>query len=180
MNHCGQNRPERLHPCRALWRCQFALVALALVACVEERSGDGAIAFSRDDYIYARVTRVYDGDTFAATTSDNQRIRVRLAEIDAPEKGQPWSNRARRRLTELVDGRDVTIRLFDVDTYGRIVGRIFIDGADVNALLVAEGLAAVYRRYAEDRKLYELEARARDQQLGFWSSDYRPRGAGGN
>ena len=51
---------------------------------------------------------------------------------------------------------------------------------EVPPMLVAEGLAAVYRRYAEDRHLYELEARARDQQLGFWSTNYRPRGAGGS
>ncbi|MDJ0928174.1 MAG: thermonuclease family protein [Gammaproteobacteria bacterium] len=180
MNRAGRSRPESLRSCWPLRTCLAVLLALVLVACVEERGGDGATAFSRDEFIFARVTRVYDGDTFAATTAANQRIRVRLAEIDAPEKGQPWSNRARRRLTELVDGRDVSIRLFDVDTYGRIVGRIFVDDIDVNALLVAEGLAAVYRRYAEDQHLYELEARARRQQLGFWSSDYRPRGAGGS
>lgn len=56
----------------------------------------------------------------------------------------------------------------DVDRYGRTVGRVYVDGTDVNAELVRQGYAWVYRKYAEDPKLYELEEEVRKAERGLW------------
>ncbi len=56
-----------------------------------------------------------------------------------------------------------------VDRYGRIVGRVYVDGIDVNRELVAQGFAWVYRKYSDDAELLELEAQARGKGLGLWT-----------
>ena len=56
-----------------------------------------------------------------------------------------------------------------VDRYGRIVGRVYVDGLDVNRELVAQGFAWVYRKYSKDAELLELEAEARENGLGLWA-----------
>lgn len=159
--------------------CRLLPVLLALllaVGCGGTETAAGTL--NPGDELRLRVIRVFDGDTFLARTADGAELRVRLSEIDAPEKGEPWSNRARDRLRQLIDQREVSIRLFDIDSYRRLVARVYVGDTDVNAVLVREGLAAVYRRYARDPALYELEAQARRAGRGFWRSEYRPRGFG--
>jgi len=56
-----------------------------------------------------------------------------------------------------------------VDRYGRIVGRVYVDGLDVNRELVARGMAWVYRKYSNDPELLRLEAEAREKGLGLWA-----------
>ncbi len=163
----------------ALWLIALTVFTAAQAGCAQPQVDAADQTLPPGDYIYARVERVYDGDTFEAITHHGVRIRVRLAEIDTPEKGEPFSNRARETLQRMVDHDEVAIRLFDIDKYGRIVGRVFADGTDTSAELVRLGLAAVYRRYAKDPQLYKLEAEARKAGRGFWPTKYRPRGARG-
>ncbi len=54
-----------------------------------------------------------------------------------------------------------------VDRYGRIVGRVFVDGIDVNRELVVQGFAWVYRKYSKDAELLRLEAEAKLKGLGL-------------
>ncbi len=159
--------------------CGWLPILLALllaIGCGGTETAAGAL--NSGDELRLQVIRVVDGDTFLGRTAGGAEVRVRLAEIDTPEKGEPWSNRARDRLRQLIDQREVSIRLFDIDSYRRLVARVYVGDTDVNAVLVREGLAAVYRRYARDPALYELEAAARREQRGFWQTAYRPRGFG--
>ncbi len=56
-----------------------------------------------------------------------------------------------------------------IDRYGRIVGRVYVDGINVNRELVAQGYAWVYRRYSNDAELLELESGAKQKGLGLWA-----------
>lgn len=151
---------------------------LALVACAPASDvNPGSADAPRDGFVYGRVTKVKDGDSLVMRTPDNLPVEIRLAEIDTPEKGAPYSNAARQALFRMVRDRDIAVRLFDIDKYDRVVGRVYADGQDVNAELVRQGLAAVYCRFAEDQRLYELEAEARAAGRGFWKGGSRPRGA---
>ena len=55
------------------------------------------------------------------------------------------------------------------DRYGRIVGRVYVDGIDMNRELVAQGLAWVFRGYSNDDVLLKLEAEAKKKGLGLWT-----------
>ena len=119
--------------------------------------------------VEGRVVRISDGDTLTILTSDNKQIRIRLAEIDTPERGQPYATRSQQELSSLVWQKELVIGVVDVDRYGRIVGRIFVGNIDVSAELVRRGAAWVYRQYAKDRLLFDLEAEARTARRGIWA-----------
>ena len=125
------------------------------------------------DQLYGRAVRVQDGDTFTLLTSNREEARVRLAEIDCPERKQAWGNRARQALAEKVFQESVRVAVVDVDRYERVVGRVFFDGRDINRELVGEGHAWVYRQYMTDRSLLDDEAAARSALRGLWG-DSRP------
>ena len=60
-----------------------------------------------------RVVAISDGDTFTLLTAENQQVKVRLVEIDAPESGQPYGSKSKDALSELIFGKEVWV---DVQT----------------------------------------------------------------
>jgi Staphylococcal nuclease homologue len=91
--------------------------------------------------------------------------------IDAPEKGQAFSNRAKQYVSDLVFGKEVAVRVGGQDRYGRIIGEVFLaDGRYVNHEIVGAGFAWWFRRYApDDRTLAKLESEAREARRGLWA-----------
>ncbi len=156
---------------------QILLAGLLVTGLATAATDHGSASDPRSGYFYGHATKVVDGDTLAVKTAEGRGIRVRVAEIDTPEKGQPFSNRARTALNEMVWNQDLAIRLYDIDRYGRMVGHVFVGDTDVGRELVRNGLAAVFCRYATDQSLKELEQQARDAKLGIWSQAQIPRGA---
>lgn len=114
------------------------------------------------------VIRVSDGDSLILVDSQGKQTRVRLGEIDAPEKGQAFGNRAKRSLADICLGKIVEINRQDVDQYGRVVARVRCNGVDANAEMVRMGYAWVYDKYAKDQSLYDLQSSAREQRIGLW------------
>lgn len=121
------------------------------------------------EFIDCRVIGIADGDTFTCLTVNKDQVRVRLAEIDAPEAKQPYGNRARQALSELIFGKSVTLIVQDRDRYGRTVARVKIAAVDVNAEMVRTGAAWAYRDYLKDGSLLNLEAVAKEFKRGIWS-----------
>lgn len=122
-----------------------------------------AVSFS------GRVVGITDGDTITVLDEQNQQHTIRLAEIDAPERGQPWGDRSRQALSALVFGKSVSVQQTDTDRYGRVVARVFSEGRDVNRAMVEAGAAWAYREYLNDNTLIATEARARESRVGLWS-----------
>ena len=115
-----------------------------------------------------RVVAVADGDTL--TVRDGARdVHVRLWGIDAPERGQSWSKRSRTALVARAMHRDVRVSERGRDSFGRTIGRVAVDGADLGDAQLADGLAWVYRRYSDDRAMIGLEDAARAARRGLWS-----------
>ncbi len=119
--------------------------------------------------IGGRVVGIADGDTLTVLDDGRRQTRVRLAEIDTPEAGQPYGTRARQILSELVFDRAVRVVVQDTDRYGRAVGRVYAGPVDVNAEMVRRGSAWVYRRYSRDPALLALEEEARNAKRGLWA-----------
>ena len=119
----------------------------------------------------APVVAVADGDTVTVlrqTAAGSRQVRVRLTEIDAPERRQPWGARARQALADKVFRQTVRVASDGEDRYGRLLARLQVEGRDINREMVRDGHAWVYRRYATENWLPD-EAAARDSGLGLWS-----------
>ena len=114
------------------------------------------------------VVAIADGDTLILLNEDLQQVKIRLAEIDAPEKKQAFGTRSRQSLGELCHEKRAEVRVVDVDRYKRIVGRVSCAGVDANAAQVRRGMAWVYDRYAKDKTLYRLQDEARSSGRGLW------------
>ena len=115
-----------------------------------------------------RVVAVADGDTLTILDASRQQHRIRLAEIDAPEKGQPFGQRSKQSLSGLCFGREAVIEDRGYDRYGRAIGRVSCAGIDANAEQVRRGMAWVFDRYATDRRLYAIQDEARAARRGLW------------
>ena len=130
-----------------------------------------------DKYGEGRVKWVIDGDTIIL--EDDRRVRY--AGIDTPERNEPFYWKATRRNIALVKGKRVTLVICKEkprDRYGRILAWVYVDGVDVGAVLLKEGLARVFtappcgtKKLEEYR---EYENMARKKRLGIWSK--KPRG----
>lgn len=116
-----------------------------------------------------KVVAIADGDTLTLLTPSREQVKVRLAEIDTPERAQPYGTRARQALSDLAFGKQATVETSEKDRYGRVIGRIYVDGVDVNKELVSRGAAWVYRQYNRDKSLLAVEAEARTAKRGLWA-----------
>ena len=121
------------------------------------------------------VIGIADGDTLTArcdTPHGAENVKVRLAEIDAPEKGQPWGNRSKQHLAELCFKKSATVAPVSTDRYGRTVARVHCDGVDANAEQVRTGLAWVFSRYVTDWTLYTVQRDAMVAKAGLWDDQH--------
>jgi endonuclease YncB( thermonuclease family) len=148
-----------------LFRCHTAAAALLLAA---------SLAHGQALQVEGQVVAVHDGDT--VTLLDGRRVqhRVRIAGIDAPERGQPFGTSARENLARLVHGRRVEARCHKRDRFGREVCSVFVAARDVGLEQVRDGLAWWYREYAREQRLEDrasyaaAEEEARSARRGLW------------
>jgi endonuclease YncB( thermonuclease family) len=115
------------------------------------------------------LTAVIDGDTLQVRAGEVNE-RVRISQVDAPERSQPYGIEATACLSRLVTGRAITICRDGRDRYGRTIADVTANGADVGRGLVEQGCAWAYTKYLEPNSvLPNLEANARDARVGLWS-----------
>jgi endonuclease YncB( thermonuclease family) len=136
------------------------LFGLALTSAATPARGDAVLP--------GVVVGVVDGDT-ADIRLQSGMIRVRLHAIDAPERDQSHGAAAKQALSSLVFGKDVTVEPIEQDRYDRLVARLWLAELDVNAEMVKQGHAWVYRRYAVDPAYCSYEKTARDLGRGLWA-----------
>lgn len=124
------------------------------------------------------VVGISDGDTLKVRCPAIQAepIKVRLAEVDAPEKGQPFGSNAKQALADLVFEKTVEVHRINADRYGRVVARLATrDHPDVNFELVRRGLAWCYPKYLQrGDECRRAEVEARSQRRGLWGDARTP------
>lgn len=112
---------------------------------------------------------VYDGDTVLVDAA-GKKTKIRLYGIDAPELSQEFGDKSRALLSRLIEKKKVTVSVTGEDKYGRLIGVVFVDGMDVNALMLKNGAAWHYKDYDKSTEYAELESLARKERLGLWST----------
>ncbi len=163
------------HPIRSRTRCIALLSALIF-----------SLSAHAENFIQGRVVGVSDGDTITVLDANRQQHKIRLSGIDAPEKAQPFGQRSKENLSQLIFGREVAVEWRKKDRYGRTVGKVMVAEAACreascpkvldacNAQIVA-GMAWWYRQYAkeqehDDAHRYEQsELEARTRRIGLWT-----------
>jgi len=137
--------------------------------CHAERAAGKSKPAAVKESFSGQVVAVKDGDTVEVLRA-GKAVRVRLAEIDAPESRQDFGTQAKKFLSGLVFGKTVTVLVTDTDRYGRLVAHLTLaDGRDANKELLKAGWAWWYRQYSKDAELGKLQDEARAAGRGLWA-----------
>ena len=134
---------------------------------------------SASKIIQGKVVSVADGDTITVLDAEKTQHKIRLQGIDAPEKAQAFGAKSKQALYEMVHGKTVQVSFEKSDKYGRILGKVLLDGQDICHQQIKAGLAWHYKKYLNqqplaDRDAYSAsETAAKNEKLGLWS-DPRP------
>ena len=125
--------------------------------------------------LIGKVIKVSDGDTITVLDSNNQKHKIRLKGIDAPESQQVYGDISTQSLAKLVYDKEVLVVWDKKDKYYRILGKVIVGGRDANYEQLKKGLAWYYKQYEkdlidEDKKKYsEAEEWARNYTEGLWA-----------
>ena len=115
------------------------------------------------------LVKVVDGDT-VHVLKEGRAEKIRLADIDCPERGQPFGAVAKQFVLDVAAQKMVRVDVKTTDRYGRKVGLVTLeDGRVLNRELVRAGLAWWYRKYSRDEGLGLLEMEARAAGRGLWA-----------
>lgn len=124
--------------------------------------------------LVGHVVGVTDGDTITVLDATKTQYKIRLAGIDAPEKKQPFGSVSKKSLSDLVFDKVVSIQYEKEDRYGRIVGKVIVNGKDANLEQIKRGLAWWYKKYQNEQSqqdrldyLHAQEA-AEASGVGLW------------
>ena len=140
------------------------------------------------DTLTSRVVGVTDGDTITVLDAANTQHKIRLAGLDAPEKGQPFGERSKENLSRLVFGKDARIEWKKRDRYGRLIGTVWVASPDApcrarpdcpktldaGLAQLTVGLAWHYKKYAHEQEPQQrgqyafAEEEARVKRAGLW------------
>jgi micrococcal nuclease len=111
----------------------------------------------------------YDGDTVKINDAGKE-YKLRLTDIDAPERNQSYGKKSRRALMQLCSGANIHVVLMGYDKYQRKLGKLKCNDQDASQYLVKNGHAWFNRRYSMDYTLDLAEQQARKNKLGLWKA----------
>ena len=143
-----------------------------------------ALLSTRADSLTGLVSRVVDGDTVVVVDQTDAEVRVRLADIDAPEMKQPYGPKAKAALADMTGGKRVTVTYTRKDRYGRILGTLTLKNRNINLTMVQSGHAWRYRYARKTGAIADAERSAMHKRIGLWAAarvkspwEYRKEGA---
>ncbi len=151
------------HTPRRITTALFILTILCLPIAAQQKT------------ITGKVVGVSDGDTITVLDSSKRQHKVRLEGIDAPESAQAFGQKSKQSLSHLIFGRTVMVTSSKTDRYGRTLGKVQLDGKNINYLQAMQGMAWFYRDYArdlsrDDAAAYEqAERTARAEKRSLWA-----------
>ena len=118
--------------------------------------------------IIGKVVSVTDGDTIKILDDENKLHKIRLADIDAPEKKQAYGAKSKENLSKYIAGEKVRVEYKSYDMYKRILGTVYLDKKDINKQQIIDGYAWVYRKYSKNNEYINQERISKNQKRGLW------------
>ncbi|XP_044974937.1 probable staphylococcal-like nuclease CAN1 [Hordeum vulgare subsp. vulgare] len=99
-----------------------------------------------------------------------KKYRIRLSGIDAPESAMPYGKEAKEALLKLVEGKCLTVHVYNTDRYGRSVGDLHVGGVFVQEQMLKKGFAWHYTAYDKRPELAKWQSQAQAARKGLWAS----------
>ncbi len=127
------------------------------------------------DTLTGRIVGISDGDTLTLLDAEHVSHKIRIAGIDAPEKKQPFGEKAKTKLSEMVYNRQAEADCRKIDRYRRNVCVVVVGGKDVGLEQIKAGMAWWYQQYAKEQTQLErldyehAESLAKRHRYGLWS-----------
>lgn len=149
----------------------LSMILCLIFAIINYNSKDKTSSANSEQFITAKVINVADGDTITVLTSNNEPVKVRLQNIDAPEKKQEYGNQALKFTKNLLHGKIVDLKISGQDKYKRKIAEVFIGDVNINKEIVKHGWAWAYRDYLKDKSYIQLEQQAKNAKLGLWAGN---------
>ena len=154
----------------------FLISLILLVGChseqrKEEVANDTTVITQNENEWSGKVVKITDGDTIEVLLN-GKAVKIRLADIDCPEKRQAFGTRAKQYTADLCFGKIVKVVKVGTDRYQRIIGTVYLDnGTVLNKELLKVGLAWFYKKYSDKQDYADLENEARQNKVGLWADD---------
>ncbi|MDD7887100.1 thermonuclease family protein [Flavivirga sp. 57AJ16] len=127
----------------------------------------------QDKEILGKIVGITDGDTFKLLKKDSVLIKIRIANIDCPEKKQPYSEKAKQFTSQAIFNKNIKLESLKKDLYGRFICHvIYDDSLNLGHELLKQGLAWRYIKYSKDSYLKDLEDLARSNKVGLWQDEH--------
>ena len=118
----------------------------------------------------AKVVGIKDGDTVVVLDSLNNQTTLRLAEVDTPEKSQPFGTKAKQFTSDQIYLKTIKYVVTDTDRYGRSIAMIYYDEDNkyLSAEIIKAGMGWHYKRYSTSKELAQFEDNAKKNKIGLW------------
>jgi endonuclease YncB( thermonuclease family) len=116
-----------------------------------------------------KVIGIKDGDTVVVLDSLFNQTTLRLAEVDCPEKDQPFGTKAKQFTSDEIYRKQIKYIVTDIDRYGRSIAKIYYDDNKyLSAEIIKNGFGWQYKKYSTSKLLAKLEEEARKNKRGLW------------
>lgn len=127
-----------------------------------------ALNFSQ--ILSGKIVAIKDGDTVVVLDSLNNQITLRLAEVDCPEKNQPFGTKAKQFTSNQVYLKTIKYVVTDTDRYGRSIAMIYYDSDNkyLSAEIIKAGMGWHYKRYSTSKELATFQEKAKQNKIGLW------------
>ena len=133
-----------------------------------------------DELLRGKIISVLDGDTIKFLNLNNETIKVRLSQIDAPEfksedepeKNQNFGEESKESLTSLCEGKTGSLDIRGTDKYQRTLAILICEDVNANIHQLKNGMAWVFDKYVTDYHLYEFQNTAKSKKVGIWSEEF--------
>ena len=146
------------------------VITFAACACFAQQSGVKASKIVR---LRGNVLAVEDSDRVKIAADDGSVYSALLIGVDAPDDKQSYYKKAKKRLTELVDGKEVTVML-RTNEQNESYAVVYAGAEDVGLRLIEEGLAwyspgrSGAQNAADREKYQQAQISAKAAKAGLW------------
>ncbi|MBM3415995.1 MAG: hypothetical protein FJY20_06025 [Bacteroidetes bacterium] len=150
----------------------FGFLAFLLLSCSSDKSKPTKEAGVLPGVAVGQVVKIVDGDTYDILV-ERRTYRIRMNGIDAPERGQPYYQKAKDYLGSLCFQKNIKVVKLEMDRHGRTIAESFLeDTINLSYEMVKAGYAWHFRKYSNDQILADLENEARTKRIGLWADAY--------